>query len=359
MEVGSMFKEILQDWGWLVRVAGTIGGALVLGLGIHYLIFTVGGRLAQKTQRIPENSLFKHCRGPSKVILPILVAYHFLPLVDVSPKYIGIFERIFILLLIISVAWLIVKLTYVFEDIIVSQFKIDVEDTLKSKKIKTQIQVLRKVVIVIVVIIALSVALMSFDKVRYLGTSILTSAGVIGIVVGVAAQRSIGALLAGLQIAITEPIRIDDVVIVENEWGWVEEINLAYGVVRIWDLRRLVLPITYFLEKPFQNWTRESANLLGTVFVYVDYTVPVQAIREELHHILENSKLWDGHTWGLQVSNATEHTVELRALMSAADSSNAWNLRCEVREKLIEFIQKNYPHGLPKVRAEVLELAPK
>jgi small-conductance mechanosensitive channel len=359
MEVGFMFKEILQDWGWLVAVAGTIGGALILGLGIHYLIFKVGGRLAQKTQRILENSLFKHCRGPSKVILPILVAYHFLPLVDVSPKYIGIFERILILLLIISVAWLIIKLTYVFEDVIVNQFKIDMEDTLKSKKIKTQIQVLRKVVVAIVAIFALAVILMSFEKVRYLGTSILASAGVIGIVVGVAAQRSVGTLLAGLQIAITEPICINDVVIVENEWGWIEEINLTYVVVRIWDLRRLVLPITYFLEKPFQNWTRRSTDLLGTVFVYVDYTVSVQAVREEFHHILENSKLWDGHTWGLQVTNATEHTVELRALMSAADSSNAWNLRCEVREKLIEFIQKNYPHGLPKVRAEVSELARK
>jgi small-conductance mechanosensitive channel len=359
MEVGSMFKEIFQDWGWFVAVAGTIGGALLLGLGIHYLIFKVGGRLAQKTQRILGNSLLKHCRSPSKVILPILVAYHLLPLVDVPPKYIGICERIFILLLIISVAWLVVNLTYVFEDIIVNQFKIDMEDTLKSKKIKTQIQVLRKVVVAVVAIIALAVILMSFEKVRYLGTSILASAGVIGIVVGVAAQRSIGTLLAGLQIAITEPISIDDVVIVENEWGWIEEINLTYVIVRIWDLRRLVLPITYFLEKPFQNWTRRSTDLLGTVLVYVDYTVAVQAVREELHHILENSKLWDGRTWGLQVTNATEHTVELRALMSAADSSNAWNLRCEVREKLIEFIQKNYPHSLPKVRAEVSELARK
>jgi len=199
--------------------------------------------------------------------------------------------------------------------------------------------------------------LMTFEKVRQLGTSILASAGVIGIIVGVAAQRTIATFLAGIQIAVTQPIRIDDVVIVENEWGRIEEITLTYVVVRIWDLRRLVLPITYFIEKPFQNWTRVTADILGTVFIYVDYTVPIQAVREELHRILQNSKLWDKKVWGLQVTNTTEHTVELRALMSAPDASSAWDLRCEVRERLVEFIQKNYPDGLPKVRAEIRDFS--
>lgn len=197
--------------------------------------------------------------------------------------------------------------------------------------------------------------LMTFDKVRQLGTSILASAGIIGIIVGLAAQRTIATLLAGLQIAITQPIRVDDVVIVENEWGRIEEITFTYVVVRIWDLRRLILPITYFIEKPFQNWTRVTADILGTVFIYVDYTVPVQAIREELHRILKSTDLWDGKAWGLQVTNATERTVELRALMTAPDASAAWDLRCEVREKILEFVQKKYPDGLPKVRAEIRE----
>jgi small-conductance mechanosensitive channel len=194
---------------------------------------------------------------------------------------------------------------------------------------------------------------MTFSKVRQLGTSILASAGIVGIIVGIAAQRSIATLLAGFQIAITQPIRLDDVVIVENEWGRIEEITLTYVVVRIWDLRRLVVPITYFLEKPFQNWTRVSADLLGTVFIYVDYTVPVQAVREKLRGILEHSTQWDGQVCVLQVTNTTEHTVELRALMSAVDSSSAWELRCHVREKLVEFIQKNYPESLPKLRTDL------
>jgi small-conductance mechanosensitive channel len=208
-------------------------------------------------------------------------------------------------------------------------------------------------VIVVVGLLTLAAILMTFEKVRYLGTSILASAGIAGLIVGFAAQRSIATLLAGIQIAITQPIRIDDVVIVENEWGRIEEITLTYVVVRIWDLRRLILPITYFLEKPFQNWTRVSADILGTIFLYVDYTVPVEAVRAEFRRILEKSGKWDGRVSVLQVTNTTERTVELRALVSATDSSSAWELRCHVREKLIEFLQKNYPHALPRLRAEI------
>jgi small-conductance mechanosensitive channel len=165
-----------------------------------------------------------------------------------------------------------------------------------------------------------------------------------------AAQRTIGTFIAGLQIAFTQPIRVDDVVIVENEWGRIEEITLTYVVVKIWDLRRLIVPITYFIEKPFQNWTRVTADILGTVYIYVDHTVGFDAVREELHRILKESKLWDGKVCVLQVTNTTERTVELRALMSAADASTAWSLRCEVREKLIDFIRGKYPQALPKLR---------
>jgi small-conductance mechanosensitive channel len=246
---------------------------------------------------------------------------------------------------------------YVFEDLILNQYDIDLKDNLEARRIHTQIQILKKVVIVVVGVLALAAALMTFEKVRQLGTTLLASAGIVGIIVGLAAQKSISTLFAGIQMAITQPIRIDDVVIVENEWGRIEEITLTYVVVRIWDLRRLIVPITYFLEKPFQNWTRISADLLGTVFLYVDYTVPVEAVRAEMKRIVESSPLWDKRVCALQVTNATERTVELRALMSAADSSSAWELRCDVREKLIGFIRQNYPDGLPKVRAELTESA--
>ncbi len=171
--------------------------------------------------------------------------------------------------------------------------------------------------------------------------------------VGLAAQKTIGTIIAGLQIAFTQPIRLDDVVIVEGEWGRIEEITLTYVVVRIWDLRRLIVPITYFIETPFQNWTRTSADILGTVFLYVDHTVPIDAVRAELQKILEASEAWDRKVCVLQVTNTSERAVELRALMSAADASLAWNLRCEVREKLVEFIRRDYPHALPRLRAEL------
>ena len=198
--------------------------------------------------------------------------------------------------------------------------------------------------------------LMTFERVRQLGTTILASAGVVGIVVGMAAQRTIATFIAGLQIAITQPIRVDDVVIVENEWGRIEEITLTYVVVRIWDLRRLIVPITYFIESPFQNWTRTSADILGTVFIYTDYTVPVNAIREQLQKILNESEHWDKKVCVLQVTNASDRTMELRALMSAADASAAWTLRCEVREKLLAFIKKEYPQALPRLRTELYRL---
>jgi small-conductance mechanosensitive channel len=250
---------------------------------------------------------------------------------------------------------MIIQMTHVFEDFFLTRFRIDTTDNLRARRVHTQLRILKKVVVVIVGILAMAAILMNFERARQLGTSILASAGIAGIIVGLAAQRSIGTLIAGIQIAITQPIRLDDVVIVENEWGRIEEITLTYVVVRIWDLRRLILPITYFIEKPFQNWTRTTSDILGTVFIYTDYTVPVGNIRSELERILGESPLWDGKVWNLQVTNTTEKGIELRALMSASDASRAWSLRCEVRENLLKYIQKTHPESLPKFRAEISE----
>jgi small-conductance mechanosensitive channel len=194
---------------------------------------------------------------------------------------------------------------------------------------------------------------MTFERVRQLGAGLLASAGVAGIVLGFAAQKSLATILAGIQIALTQPIRVEDVVIVEGEWGTIEEITLTYVVVRIWDMRRLIVPIHYFIEKPFQNWTRVSADILGTVNLYLDYSVPVEALREEFKRILDASDYWDGETWGVQVTDSTDKTMTVRPLMSAKNSGDAWNLRCEVREKLIAFVRENYPDALPRIRAEV------
>ncbi|UCG12662.1 MAG: mechanosensitive ion channel [Deltaproteobacteria bacterium] len=329
--------------------------AAALGLVACSILFRVTGVFARRTETVLDDSLIRHCRHPLQLILPLLFIHFLFPVTRLPQGVSVLLKQLLGVILIASIAWLVIKLTYVFEDFTLNRFRIDVKDNLQARRINTQIQILKKVVIVTVTIVGLASILMTFEKVRYLGGSLLASAGIAGLIIGLAAQRSIATLLAGIQIAITQPIRIDDVVIVENEWGRIEEITLTYVVVRIWDLRRLILPITYFMEKPFQNWTRVTADILGTVFLYVDYTVPVKVIREELQRILKATDLWDGRVWGLQVTNATDKTLELRALMSASDASNAWNLRCEVREKLIDFVRCNFPEGLPKFRAEIRE----
>ncbi|MFH1312477.1 MAG: mechanosensitive ion channel domain-containing protein [Candidatus Eisenbacteria bacterium] len=292
-------------------------------------------------------------RGPVLALIPAVFVGVVIRFISLPDGLIGLIKHILSLWIIGALAWLIVKLLHIVRRLIMSHYEVDVRDNLRARQIQTQLQVLERIAIFIVVVIAAAVMLMTFDQVRQVGVSILASAGVIGIVVGFAAQRSLGNLIAGIQIAITQPVRLDDVVVVEGEWGRIEEITLTYVVVRIWDQRRLVVPITYFIEKPFVNWTRTTAELLGTVYLYADYTIPVERVREELHRILEVSDLWDKRVWGLLVTNTTERAVELRAVMSTQDSSSAWNLRCHVREKLLEFLQKNFPDSLPRVRLEM------
>jgi small-conductance mechanosensitive channel len=327
--------------------------ALLIGMAGHYIVFRIVRRLTKSTRVTLDNALVNHCYRPFQWIVILLIVRVVGKLPNMKPHIPEVAEHALALVLIALVAWLLVRMTYVLEDYVVTCFDVGVEDNLKARKIHTQFRVLKRIAIIIVGVLAFGTMLMTFDRVRQLGTTILASAGVIGIVVGIAAQRTIGTFIAGIQIAITQPIRVDDVVIVENEWGRIEEITLTYVVVKIWDLRRLIVPITYFIESPFQNWTRTSADILGTVFIYTDYTVPVEAIRQELHNILKKSEHWDGKVCVLQVTNASDRTMELRALMSASNASTAWTLRCEVREKMIEFIKRRYPQALPKVRAEL------
>jgi len=345
-------QEVLQNWKALTWLLGL---AVLAGLIGHYLTFKILRNLTKRTKSIVDDSLVKHCYRPLHWTL-ILFVTRLILLFALPETELAAVKQIISLFFIGLLSWLVIKITYVLDDYVLSRFRVDEKDNLRARKIHTQLKVLKRIVIIVVCILALGTMLMTFEKVRQLGTTILASAGIIGIVVGMAAQRTIGTFIAGLQIAFTQPIRIDDVVIVENEWGRIEEITLTYVVVKIWDLRRLVVPITYFIEKPFQNWTRVTSDLLGTVYIYVDYTVPIEAVREELHRILKSSELWDGKVCVLQVTNTSEHTLELRALMSTEDASKGWSLRCEVREKLIEFIQKNYPQSLPKVRAELKQL---
>ncbi len=324
----------------------------VVGLIGHYGLYRLFLWFTGRTKNITDQALVRHCYRPAQWIILLLAARMSLP-EFISADPVPLEKHLFGILLIALVAWLTVKTIYVLEEYLLSKFDVSQADNLRARKIHTQLKVLKQIVFVVTIILALGTILMTFEKVRQLGTTILASAGIIGIVVGMAAQKTIGAFIAGLQIAITQPIRIDDVVIVENEWGRIEEISLTYVVVRIWDLRRLVVPITYFIEKPFQNWTRTSADILGTVFIYTDYSVPIDVVRQQLQKILNESELWDKKVCVLQVTNTTEKAIELRALMSAADASKAWTLRCQVREKLVEFLSNKYPAALPKIRAEL------
>jgi len=253
-------------------------------------------------------------------------------------------------LIIASFSWLLILLIRRIKSNILNRYDITAEDNLESRKLHTQINILERVLVFIIIIISIGLILISFEGIREIGIGIFASAGVAGIIIGLSAQKVVGALLAGIQIAITQPFRIDDAVVVENEWGWIEEINLTYVVVRIWDKRRLVLPSTYFLEKPFQNWTRTNADIIGTVFLYTDYTISFEDLRNELNRLLENTDLWDKKVNVLQVTDSKESTVEVRILVSARNSPTAWDLRVFIREKMIEFIQKNYPESLPKTR---------
>jgi len=257
--------------------------------------------------------------------------------------------------IIVAIAWFLIILLRRIKRQVLKQYDISKEDNLKSRKVYTQFNILEKVIVFVIILTTIGLILLSFESIREIGVGIFASAGVAGIILGLSAQKVFGALMAGIQIAITQPFRIDDAVVVEGEWGWIEEINLTYVVVRLWDKRRLVLPSTYFLEKPFQNWTRSSADIIGSVFLYTDYNVPFDALRAELKRILNTTDLWDKNVQVLQVTDSKEFTVETRILVSAKNSPTAWDLRVYVREKMIDFIRENYPDSLPRTRVTLTE----
>lgn len=292
-------------------------------------------------------------KSPLRFLVPALCISFVIPFLRLPEKASGFIGHFIQVLLIALFGWLAIKIVSIVRDALLGHYDFNARDNVRARGMHTQMRLIANIIDVVVVVLTVSFALMSFAEVRQIGASILASAGIVGIVIGFAAQKTLGNLIAGIQIALAQPIRLDDVVVIENEWGWIEEITLTFVVVRIWDLRRLVVPISYFLEKPFQNWTRTSADLLGTVFIYTDYTVPVKDVRNELTRILQNCPMWDKKVNVLQVTNATDKTVELRALMSAADSPTAWDLRCEVREKLLEFLQQRFPECLPRIRIEM------
>jgi len=335
----------------LVLGAGAAVIALVLIYYSIYRFFKQGIIQKYKVPQLIYKFVFKAGLSLFMSISLWLAIKGFKPLFH--PTVFSVTAHFLLLGIIISVGILLAKLLALGREISVIYYGTEKSTNFSARKVRTQFKIIEKVLSFVIVIATIAFALMTFDSVRQFGTTLLASAGVIGIIIGFAAQKSISTLVAGIQIAISQPIRIDDEVVLEGEWGRIEEITLTYVVVNIWDKRRLIVPINYFLEKPFQNWTRTTSELLATVFLYMDYTVPVDAIREELTKLLANSEKWDGKLNVVQITNATALNIEVRLLVSAANSGNAFDLRCEIREGMIKFLQANHPEALPKTRIEM------
>ena len=332
-------------------------GGLALGLLAKTLVFMGLRAHGRRENSALARSVVLHLSGSSAFFFPVLALSLLLPLLPLPPKPFEVLRRLVEFALILSFAWGLIQTLEVLQDLIRRHYQLEGRDNLRVRKLFTQLQFIKKVAVGIIGFVAVGLVLMSFETVRRLGTGLLTSAGIASVIVGFAAQRSISNLLAGFQIAFTQPIRIDDVLVVEGEWGRVEEITFTYVVLNIWDERRLVLPLNYFIEKPFQNWTRSSAQLTGSVFVYADYTAPVDELRAELQRVLAAHPLWDQRVCVLQVTDTKDRTLELRALVSAANASDLWDLRCAVREQLVAYLQQHYPTSLPRTRVALPEAA--
>ncbi|MBK0381339.1 mechanosensitive ion channel [Pedobacter sp. SD-b] len=332
---------------------------LLISVVLAFLLKAIFYRLTSYYRKQEEFSFLRsivlYLSKPLNFFLPLVFISSFSSLMRLSAIERGFLNKAVEIGLIIAFSYILINLIKVVQDFVVSTYNLQKENNLKERKIRTQLQFLRKFMVALILVLTVAAILFSFEGMRKIGTGLLTSVGIGGIIIGFAAQKSLGNLLAGFQIAFTQPIRIDDVLVVEGEWGKVEEITLTYVVLHIWDQRRLILPITYFIEKPFQNWTRISAEILGTVFLYVDYTLPLEELRKEYDRLIDNNKLWDKKVKVIQVTDTKESVMEVRILMSANNSSDAFDLRCEIREGLVSFIQKNYPESLPRTRAELTE----
>jgi len=344
--------SLSTDWTHLAVVAAILVGAAVVGWMVQMIVIGLARGVVRRTGGPVARSVVERARGPLWLVAPVLAVQVALPATALGDGTTETIRHMLSLGMILGMTWFAIAAIHVGRDAILARHRVDVSDNLNARRIHTQIGLIARCLSILVGIVGVAVALMTFPKIEQIGASLLASAGIAGLAVGLAARPLISNLIAGIQIAFTEPIRIDDVLIVEGEWGRVEEITPTYVVLRIWDERRLIIPLGHFIEQPFQNWTRTRADILGTVFLHVDYTAPIDAIRAELKRLLDESPLWDKRAWGLVVTEATDRTLQLRALMSAENSGKAWDLRCHVREKLVEFLQREHPQALPRIRAE-------
>lgn len=354
MEDTIAWVERTAAWApdWLISVV-CLATAATVAVALH------GAALRLLRRLVPSSHAFlRSLISATQVLLRLgLAAFAValvLPAVPLEREARTVIGHWLVIAFIILLGWSCIAAITLASDYYLRRPGVDFSGDPLGRKHLTQVRVLRRVSVTVVMLVTIAAALMTFDSVKQYGVSLIASAGAAGLVVGLAARPLLTNLFAGIQIAITQPIRIGDAVIVENEWGWIEEITGTYVVIKIWDWRRMVVPLSYFLDRPFQNWTRQSSDLIGTVMLWVDYTVPVARIRTKLEELVRTSTLWDGQVVNLQVVDSGERALQLRALVSARTSPEVWDLRCEIREKLIAFLQDQYPAALPKQRAELV-----
>jgi small-conductance mechanosensitive channel len=336
-----MWQDVWQ--GFLVVVVTGAGALLAGWLSAIVVRWTARRRRSSTLFRVHRT-----CRRAWTAVLLTTGLFVVLPLTGWDREFVSQVRHGLILAVIAAAAWLVLRMLFVVEDAAFQWLRVDVTNNRRIRRRRTQITILRRLTTGLVVVIAVSTMLMTFAAFRALGASLLASAGVVGAIAGIAAHATLGNVFAGLQVAMTDALRYDDVVVVENEWGRIEELTLTYVVVRLWDERRLVLPTTYFTTTPFQNWTRNEAKVVGAVELHLDYRAPIADLRAEARRIIHASPLWDRREWVLQVVESTPWTMIVRVLASAADAPSSWDLRCDVRERLISYLQTNHPGSLPR-----------
>ncbi len=353
-EAASTINDLLAplpEWSRLAIIAVVF---VVIATIAHRVLFTVLGRVTRSDGRAATGQLVDHTRRPAFALFMIVAVSTALGVggtLGLTGTWNGAgLSSTLAALFALAVTWLAIGFVRGADDMILARHRTDVKNNLKARRMHTQVAVISKTITVVLAIFGIGVALVQFEQVERIGTSLLASAGIAGIAIGFAARPVLGNIIAGIQIALTQPIRLDDVVIIDGEWGRIEEITTTYVVVKIWDERRLIVPFSKIIEEPFENWTRRNSQILGTVFFHADYTLPVDDVRQELKRLCEANGKWDGRVCVLQVTDATDRTLHIRALVSAEDAPTAWDLRCEIREQLIDYLRREHEHCLPRTR---------
>ncbi|WP_030024686.1 mechanosensitive ion channel family protein [Streptomyces monomycini] len=335
----------------VLRPLTVVGGSIVVTLVLGWLADLALRRADTARPDTPLWGLLRRCRVPLQVVLVTALLRGFydrtgLQFIEDHEAGLG---QILSLVLIAATAWLAIRASAAIVESSYSRYAAGARDAARVRRVRTQVTLIQRVVTAIVIVVAAASMLLTFPKMQTVGQSMLASAGLVGIVAGVAAQSTLGNLFAGLQIAFGDMVRIGDTVVVDKEWGTVEEITLTFLTVRTWDERRITMPVSYFTSKPFENWSRGGAQMTGTVFFHLDHAAPVEKMRERLHEILQNSTDWDGRGWSLVVTDTTPTTIQVRALVTARDSDAIWSVRCEVRERMIDWLRAEHPYALPRV----------